>query len=170
MMNQVVDKTKLSKIKYVYYIYLDSKMQYCCERRRVLYINKEKMVVDIPGSNDFSIVRLDNVYTSYDEAINPNTKSWIFRDPGIYFMYDPSATNASNDENSALSEILKVKYLYKYDAALKVAKSNRLRAKALISSANICEGIAKQHEDEAKDLYDKIINAGISIPEEIPNI
>lgn len=101
-------KDRLSQIKRVYRFYLNSKNEPCLEKDKVVYINKEYAFIAAHGCTDVFQVRLDKIFTSYDEYLSMTDSakivSFIARLPFrcLYFYNDPMI--ADPDENIARLE------------------------------------------------------------------
>lgn len=101
-------KDKLSQIKRVYRFYLNSKNEPCLEKDKVVYINKEYAFIAAHGCTDVFRVRLDKIFTSYDEYLKMKDSTLIvsfieglyFK--SLYFYDDPMI--ADPDENIARLE------------------------------------------------------------------
>lgn len=58
----------INKIKFVYHIYINKKEEYCCEKRKVAYINKK--YVYLINQNSDKLLSFPTSYIEYDSTNN----------------------------------------------------------------------------------------------------
>lgn len=136
MLNELIPVDKLSKVKHVYKFYINSKNEPCVEKVKVVYINRDYAIVTSPGSTDVYQVRLDSIFTSYDELKTGNRifKLYTTKYDTIYFYEDPvecGNLDESIDRLQYLGELARTYGMMQYAGCVRAIENHKRKINEL---------------------------------------